>query len=145
MIFLRRGIYLIIFCLPLYLIRLEIFKIPTTVLELMIYGLFVLWAINRGYKGLWIALKRERSLVWGIVLLIVGASVATIFSWDIRLSAGILKGWFVDAILFFLMFVSIIKKGDIKNVFNALICSGFIVAVISLVYLIQGNFNYQGR
>ena len=143
--FLRRGIYLIIFCLPLYLIRLEIFNIPTTVLELMIYGLFLLWLINKGYKGLLMALKHERLLVWGIVLLIIGVSVATIFSWDLRLSAGILKGWFIDAILFFLMFISIIKKEDIKNVFNVLICSGFMVSIISLVYLIQGNFNYQGR
>ena len=114
-------------------------------LELAIYGLFVLWLINKGYKGLWGALKHERLLVWGIVLLIIGVSVATVFSWDLRISAGIWKGWFVDAVLFFLMFISIIKKENIKNVFKCLVFSGFIVAIISLVYLIQGNFDYQGR
>jgi O-antigen ligase len=145
MTILKRGIYLIIFCLPLYLVRLQVFKIPTTVLELMLYGLFMLWIIKRGYKGLWMALKHERLLIWGIVLLVIGVSIATIFSWDIRLSAGIWKAWFSDAILFFLMFVSIIKKENLKNVFNAWIFSGFVVAIISLIYLIQGNFNYQGR
>lgn len=142
---LKWGVYLIIFCLPLYLVRLEIFGIPTSVLELMIYGLFVLWLLNKGYKGLWIALKRERLLVWGIILLIIGVSMATVFSWDLRVSAGIWKGWFVDAMLFFLVFVSIIKKEDIKNIFSVLIYSGLVISIISLVYLIQGNFNYQGR
>jgi O-antigen ligase len=145
MIFLKRGIYLIIFCLPLYLVRLEIFKIPTTVLELLIYALFVLWLVKRGYRGLWTALKHERLLVWGIVLLLLGVSIATFFSQDFRLSAGIWKAWFVDAILFFLMFITIIKKEDMKKVFNSLILSGFVVAVISLIYLICGNLNYQGR
>ena len=145
MTILRRGIYLIIFCLPLYLIRLQIFKIPTTVLELMLYGLFVLRIMKRGYKGLWAALKHERLLIWGIVLLLIGVSIATIFSWDLRLSAGIWKAWFFDAILFFLMLVSIIREDDLKNVFNVWIFSGFVVAIISLIYLIQGNFSYQGR
>lgn len=141
----KQGIYLVVFCLPLYLIRLKIFGIPTTVLELMIYGLFLLWLINKGYKDLWSALKHEKLLIWSIVLLLVGAGLATAFSWDLRISAGILKGWFIDAVVFFLIFVSVIKKDDIKNVFNILICSGLVISMISLVYLIQGNFNYQGR
>ncbi|MCX6729922.1 MAG: O-antigen ligase family protein [Candidatus Portnoybacteria bacterium] len=142
---LKRGIYLIIFCLPLYLIRLKIFRIPTTVLELSIYALFVLWLVNKGYKGLWTALKHERLLIWGILLLFLGVSIATVFSWDIRLSAGIWKAWFVDPILFFVVFITVIKKEDIKNVFKCLVFSGAVVAVIALVYLACGNLNYQGR
>ncbi|MBU4284880.1 O-antigen ligase family protein [Patescibacteria group bacterium] len=142
---LKWGIYLIIFCLPLYLIRLKVLGIPTTVLELMIYGLFALWLVNKGYKDIWTALKHEGLLVWGIVFLMVGVSMATIFSWDLRVSAGIWKSWFIDALIFFFVVVSIIKKDDIKNIFRALIYSGLAVSIISLVYLIQGNFNYQGR
>jgi len=142
---LKRGIYLIIFCLPLYLIRFEFFKIPTTVLELLIYVLFVLWLVNRGYKGLWTALKHERLLIWGILLLLLGVSVATLFSWNLRLSAGIWKAWFINPILFFAVFITVIKKENIKKVFNSLIFSGLVVAIISLVYLICGNLNYQGR
>jgi O-antigen ligase len=47
--------------------------------------------------------------------------------------------------LFFFIFVSVIKKEDIKNIFSVLIYSGLVISIISLVYLIQGNFNYQGR
>jgi len=141
----KRGICLIIFCLPLYLIRFEIFKIPTTVLELLIYVLFVLWLVNKGYKGLWMALKHERLLIWGTLLLLLGVSVATLFSWNLRLSAGIWKAWFIDPILFFAVFITVIKKEGIKRVFDSLLLSGLVVAIISLIYLICGNLNYQGR
>ncbi|MFH1129457.1 MAG: O-antigen ligase family protein [Patescibacteria group bacterium] len=114
-------------------------------LELLIYALFIWWLINKGYKGFWKTIKHERLLIWGILLLLLGVSIAVLFSWNIRLSAGIWKAWFIDPLLFFMIFVSIIKKDDIKNVFKAMICSGVVVATISLVYLFLGEFNYQGR
>jgi len=141
---LKIGIYLTIFCLPLYLIRFRIFNVPTTILEMMIYALFLLWLANKGYRNLPIILK-EKLLVWGIILLVVGVSAAFIFSWNLRVSAGIWKAWFIDAILFFVIFATTIEAKDIKKVLNAFIFSGFVVAVISLIYLIQGNLNFQGR
>ena len=145
MTFLRKGIYLIIFCLPLYLIKIVIFKVPTTVLELLIYALFLFWLTQKGYKGLWGVVKHERLLVWGVLFLLAGISIATVFSRDLRMSAGIWKAWFIDPILFFVVFVTVIRQEDIKNVFKCIIFSGFVVAAISLVYLICGDLNYQGR
>jgi len=43
----RYGIYVIIFLMPAYLLRLSIGGIPTTVLELMIYTLFLLWTFSK--------------------------------------------------------------------------------------------------
>lgn len=142
---LKWWIYLIVFCLPLYLLRFKIFGIPTTALELMIYGLFLFWLANKGYKNLSAVFKDERLLVLGIILLMVGISVATGFSWDLRVSAGIWKGWFADAVLFFVIFATTLKSKDIKKVFYGFVLSGFVVSVISLVYLLQGNLNFQGR
>lgn len=139
------GIYLIVFCLPLYLVRFKIFSIPTTALELLIYGLFVLWLIKGGYKNLQKIIKDNKGLIWPIILILIGVTISTIFSWDLRVSAGIWKAWFVDPLMFFIVFISTIKKDDLKNVFKALILSGFVVSIISLVYLIQGNLNFQGR
>ena len=143
--FLRWGIILIIFCLPIYLIKFTILKIPTTALELLIYVLVIIWFLKGGYRNLWDIVKHERLLVWGIVFFLLGVSVATMFSWDLRTSAGIWKAWFVDPILFFTVFITVIKKEDIKNVFKSIIFSGVVVALISLVYLICGKLNYQGR
>ena len=42
----RCGIYAVIFLMPLYLLRFSIFGIPTTVLEIMIYILFLTWILN---------------------------------------------------------------------------------------------------
>ncbi len=142
---LRRGVYLIIFCLPLYLVRFNIFKIPTTALELLIYALFIWWLVGGGYKKFWKTIKHERLLVWGVLLLISGVSIAVLFSWNVRLSAGIWKAWFIDPLMFFAVFVSAIKKDDVQNVFKTMIYSGVVVAVISLVYLFSRTFNYQGR
>lgn len=143
---LERGIYLIVFCLPLYLVRLSIFNIPTTVLELMIYALFVVWLIKLKWTGIKETITRMRGIILPIILILIGASVATVFSWDLRTSAGIWKAWFVDPILVFLAIVSVIKNSEqIKKIFYSLIFSGFVVSIISLIYLIQGKLDASGR
>jgi len=48
----RCGVYAVIFSMSLYLWRFSIFEIPTTVLEIMIYILFFVWALNRIRKVL---------------------------------------------------------------------------------------------
>ena len=72
------GVYLVVFCLPLYLVRFEIFNIPTTVLELMIYALFVFW-LFKGFKfGEFKKLFFSHySLVIAITLIIIGVSLAS--------------------------------------------------------------------
>ena len=141
---LKYGILLILFCLPLYLIRFKILGVPTNVLEIMIGILFLFWLAKKGYKNLFIILK-EKLLVWGIILLVVGVSAATIFSWNLKLSAGIWKSWFIVPIVFFIIFFTTIKKEDIKMIFYSLIASGFVISIISLVYLILGKLNFQAR
>jgi len=144
---LTRGIYLVVFCLPLYLVRFNIFNIPTTVLELMIYMLFLVWLIKGfDFKEFRKTIKENRLLFVAVFLILLGVSLATLHSWNPRLSAGIWKAWFVDPVLFFLVFVSIIKSSkEIKNIFYSLVFSGFFVAVVSLTYLFLGRFNSEGR
>jgi len=140
------GIYLTIFCLPLYLVRFEIFSIPTNVLELMIGILFIAWVIKK-FKIQNSKFKIEDSkLLIPIILILIGVSIATIFSWDLRVSAGIWKSWFVAPLLFFIILITTIKKPkEIKKIFWVFISSGFIVAIISLIYLIRGDLDVHGR
>jgi len=144
---LQWGVYLVVFCLPLYLIRFKIFNIPTTALELMIYGLFIIWLIKIiRSKNQELRIKIIEKLIIPVVLILIGVSIATIFSWDLRVSLGIWKAWFIDPILFFIVVVSIIKNIEqIKKIFYSLIFSGLVVSIISLIYLIQGNLDIQGR
>ena len=141
------GIYLVAFCLPLYLVRFKIFNIPTTVLEIMIYILFIIWLIKvfkfSKFKKL---LTTHCSLFIAILLILIGLGLATVFSWDLRTSAGIWKAWFVDPLLFFIVLITTIKiPKQIKNVLYVFVSSGFVIAVISLLYLIQGSLDPTGR
>lgn len=138
------GIYLVVLCLPLYLVRFEVFGIPTTVLEVFIYGLFVFWLIKRlrvtDYK------LRVTKVFIPIILIVIGVSLATIFSTNLRASAGIWKGWFVDPLLFFVVVITTIKNfKQIKGVLYSLFLSGIVVSIISLIYLIQGKLDPFGR
>lgn len=140
------GIYLVVFSLPLYLVRLRIFSIPTNVLEAIVGVLFLLWLIYGGFKRIKRGVKGFKEVVLPIILILIGVSLATIFSWDLRVSAGIWKSWFVVPLLFFIILVTSIKEpSQVKKIFYAFIFSGLVVAIISLVYLIQDNLDGQGR
>ena len=93
---LKWGIYIIVFSLPLYLVRFKVFGVPTTALEVMIYVLFVVWLIKgSNFSELGKIIKENRLLFLAIFLILFGVGLATIHSWDLGLSAGILKAWFL--------------------------------------------------
>lgn len=108
------GIYVIAATLPSYLIRLTVFGIPTTVLELGILILFFIWLIR---NGRW---KRINVRWWKtdhvsnpipfafrapLALILASAFVATLISPNQPAALGILKAYFIDPILFFIVFV----------------------------------------
>jgi len=165
---------IIILALPLYLIRLKIWFVPTTVLELMIYVVFGIWMIKK-IKSMPRIIRAKRGLVWGqkhaleihqkskiknreisffvilnlfqnllliskkkfirsrnkfgmtipIFLILLGCIISIIVSPNKQTGLGILKGWFVDPLLLFLIIVDVIKtpslilpltKGEIEGV-----------------------------
>ncbi len=143
------GVYAVIFCLPLYLIRQNIFGIPTTALELGIYTLFTVWFI-RNYRRLRAQeFIPDKIFLSGVFLLLAGIAAATFLSVDLRVSAGIFKGWFFDPLLFFIVLVSIIKSsGQAENALKAFSASGFAAAVSGLFYwfgLLPDGVSYDGR
>lgn len=160
------GICLIVFSLPLYLVRFRIYWVPVTLLELMIYGLFILWLVRsitvRPFEvaetAPWSSIKllRRRLALTGngilsrfqipIFLIFFGVTIATLFSIDIRISAGIWKGWFLAPLLFFIVVAANLKtKKQIKNVLTALILSGTGVALVAFGYWFKDQLTYDGR
>jgi O-antigen ligase len=133
---------LIILALPLYLIRFKIGWIPVTLLELMIYGLFLLWLIQKmlDAKGL------TFSISYPILLIFLGATLSTLLSIDIQTSAGIWKGWFLAPLLFLIVLVDNLKSVKrIKNVILALFLSGTGVSLTAFFYWLNNNLTYDGR
>ncbi|MEA2098343.1 MAG: O-antigen ligase family protein [Patescibacteria group bacterium] len=158
----RYGIYAIIFFMPLYLWRFSIGGIPTTALEIMIYILFLVWILNRIrknllYKNFYPALaegfsdfnrlcKNNFILSIGIALLFLGLILSTVHSSDLRTSLGVCKGWFFDPFLFFIVFISVIKKD--KQIILSLkswIFSGVAVSLIGIFYLLNNELTFDGR
>ena len=151
MLDIRYGLYLVIFSMPLYLVRFSLFGIPTTLLETMIYILFLAWLLQENskderFKRISLLFKNEKRLSCGIFLLFAGLFISTAYSSDLRASLGIVKGWFLDPFLFFLVFISRIKlENDMKNVLLSWVLSGFAVALISICYIFAGSLTFDGR
>lgn len=143
------GVYLAAVSLPLYLFKFKILGIPSTFLEAVIYGLFLVWLSRGGLEKArksFSEIKENRIFAAGLILFFAGVLVSTILSGDLRTSAGILKGWFITPFLLFLIVKSEIKtENQIKNIFRALSFSGAAVALVSLVYFFSGRLTFDGR
>jgi len=136
-------IYLIVFSSPLYLVSFKIAWIPITVLESMIYALFIIWLS-------YFIIKKEKIIncrfYVPVLLIFLGVTISTLFSSDIQVSAGIWKAWFMAPMLFFIVIINSVKtKKQIKNIIISFVLSGSIVASIALFYWFSENLTYDHR
>lgn len=139
------NICLIIFLLPLYLVRFKISWIPVTLLELMIYGLFLLWLVQK-MVALRPCLQNTDRMGVPILLIFLGVTIATLFSTDIQTSAGIWKGLFLVPLIFLVVLIDNLKNSkQVKQVMLALFLSGAGVSLIAFFYWLNKNLTYDGR
>lgn len=99
--------------LPAYLIRFAVpvpmlGALPTTLLEILVLELFVVWFFTDApKKDAWQALG-----VWAepIMLLLVGATIGVAVAPDLRAALGLWRAYFVEPILFFVVFADVIGR-----------------------------------
>lgn len=133
---------------PTYLIRFELFSIPMTVLEVMILVIFLTWLArvfipcNRGTETAvggekwW---ERCKSIYWPwkwltLIFVLVGI-VAVLISPDIRQALGLWKAYILEPVIFFVVFVNVIKtKQQMRAIIWAL---GSLVVMIGYITLLQ--------
>ena len=111
------SLFLILALLPIYQIRFQIFGIPLTFLEVLILILFIVWLIKKiGYKQYPVfPYKKLRIWFWLILTWLLISIIAVIISPDLRAGAGIWKAYFLEPILFLIVFLDVIKnKKDLK-------------------------------
>jgi len=124
----------IIFHWPAYLMQTTIVGVPTTVLELALYG---------AVMGTTIAIVSKRwprpqlRFDWWTMILVLCWSaawiVAVVASPDQRASLGAWKAWWLDAALFSgLLFVTVRSVAERTLMIRALIASGTVVALAGL-------------
>lgn len=136
---------MIILGLPLYLLRIRYDLFRTNLIEFLIIIAFIIWFFLHSQsqaKKIFAFLTREKLFSLGLIALIYGLTMSIIFSQDKLTSLGIVKGWFLIPIIFFI----IISFSKIKfDPFLYLAISGLAVAIISIFYLMADILTYDLR
>jgi O-antigen ligase len=114
----RLAVFLILACLPTYLLRVEIADIPLTFLELMLGVATIFWLKNLSIKNL------KKDFIWlrpwfvPTALLLISGLIGIFISPNFLSALGIFKAYIFEPIVFFLILSTILKKDDdIKSVF----------------------------
>ncbi|MBP9802028.1 O-antigen ligase family protein [Patescibacteria group bacterium] len=133
------ALAMLIFLLPSYLWRLDFFGLPSTFLELMILSLFVFWLIKdkkwERINYFWQnpninPLDKKLKFLLAAWLLLSLGSVFVSFSLS---SLGLWRAYFLESLMFFLVFVYSFKKfRDLKTVFWAMSILIFALGTVSL-------------
>lgn len=132
----NRLFFLVGLIIPLYVIRFQIFGIPTNVLEIAIGLVFIIFLFQfRDYKSIfkpdnyW----NRKSLVFGSLLLL--ASLGVFVSEELRSSLGVWKAYFALPILLICM-LSQIKSKYYISLIRGIIGSGVVVAIITIAQVV---------
>ncbi|EKD57096.1 MAG: hypothetical protein ACD_58C00002G0005 [uncultured bacterium] len=168
-------IALIVFLLPSYLVRFSVFGIPTTMLEVLIYGAFVTTLILKlKSKNEKPKLKTKNLYIIPIILFIISGILSVAMAPDKREALGLFKAYIIDPILFFYIVISFDRKKEILNpkheilnkpqfsnnqsqnkskiinhkseiLMKALIASGVLVALHAIWQKLTGDTTIDGR
>lgn len=112
--------------LPLYIIRLNIFNLPTTYLEIIIIVTFLIFLVGKiGEGGLGLkSIFPKTSFDIIIYLLLLFSGLSIFQSNDLRGGLGIFKAYFLEPAVLYYMIVATFKKEELaKNLLFALIFS----------------------
>ncbi|PJE76995.1 hypothetical protein COV05_02290 [Candidatus Uhrbacteria bacterium CG10_big_fil_rev_8_21_14_0_10_48_16] len=132
---LHKGLWLLVAVLPSYLLRTEIFHIPTTLLELLVLTFLIVWLIKR--KTLPLQIQKDKGMLIPLFLLLTASTISIVTSPEIVAGLGIWKAYFIEPILLFFVVRHEIthEKFQIQTLFNAL---GLTALILSLVAVVQG-------
>ena len=114
------AVMLAVAALPAYLIRFNIFGLPSTLLEIMIWAVFLIWLVknfSRVKNNFLENFKKESRKIkirypfdWEIVLLLVVAFTAAAVSGFSASSLGIFKAYFFEPVTLFIVAINLMKK-----------------------------------
>lgn len=132
-------LFLILISLPAYQIRFKIFNLPTTLLEAMILILFLIWLAKKIYthKPLIYNLKEW---LWLILAWLLVGLLAVFISPNKWLALGHWRAYFLEPILFLLIFLDLIKtEEDLNFVFYTFGISALYISFWAIWQKITGQ------
>ena len=132
----NKLLFLLGLIIPLYVIRFQIFGIPTNVLEIAIGFVFIVFLFKfRDYKKLFKLSNywQTKTLIFGSLMVL--ASLGVLISEDLRSSLGIWKAYFILPILL-IFILSQIQPKYYLSLIRGIIGSALIVAIITLAQVV---------
>lgn len=134
------GLWLIFLLLPTYLVRFDVVSVPTTLLEVLIYLLAVIFIIKNRRKFLGLIGRALQPIWLPLVFLFLGLTIGVIVTPDLRLALGILKGWFIDPVILYILVVNLIDWHKIRHFIFALVLSILPIGAMALWQVATNNF-----
>lgn len=133
------AITLCIILLPAYLTRFQVWFLPTTILELMLVSLFAVWLVKVFIVQKGTCKEKCKSIWWPwrwCTLFFVAAGIAAVFvSPDLRAAVGLWRAYILEPIIFFIVFVNVIKTK--QQVYQVLWGLGSSVVLIGFYAMLQ--------
>ncbi|HLN18993.1 MAG TPA: O-antigen ligase family protein [Patescibacteria group bacterium] len=132
---------LVIFLLPVYLLRFSIFKLPENFWEILALVAIVL-ALRKKYKNV-IFSEYDKKIFILSLLILFGLILGMIKNGNYPVGLGIIKSWLVVPFAF-AFFAGKIVKNESRAYFS-LYLSIVGVAIVALIYKILGVVTFDGR
>lgn len=130
------AIAFVVFAMPVYLLRFQLWFLPMTILEIMILILFVVWLIKARKIKEKISLSNYKW--WGLVFLLT-ATISVVVATDRVSALGVWRAYFIEPIMFFVVFINSIKtKEDWQRIIKALVWSALFVSVPAVIQKFTG-------
>ncbi len=135
------GVYIVLACLPAYGLRFTLGGIPFTLLEFLILTVVAVWLWRRPAItpiGTTLGLS---SLRWAMIAVVVMATMAVFVATDWPAAAGYWKAYFIEPILFAIVFISTIKTADqFRRVVWALAVPATAISLFAIFQYLAGGF-----
>lgn len=143
---LENALSVVLFCLPTYLLKVRIFSIPSNVLEIAILSIFIGWfLVGKNIQSVRVRYLKYKKIILALSLIFSGIVLSAYLNGSTLISWGIVKSWFFVPLVFLFLLFEIITKDKIQKIFCVLFSSSFVVALISLGYLLIEKTTYDGR
>lgn len=125
----------LVIILPSYLIRFQIWKLPSTLLEVSFGVIFLVWLIKyfgKDKKEILDFFRREKIFFCSLIIFFLASILAIFISGAWFKGLGIWRAYFLEPILFFIMLVGRRKELSLESFRLPVFISSVIVAVLAV-------------
>ncbi len=140
------GLFLFFLLLPTYLIRFNIGPLPTTLLEMMFFIIFLVWLIKHVSRNTYHVtnlIRKNKILFTGIVLFLLASTISIFTSSNLKSALGEWKAFYVEPIIMFFILIYTTKEKQSSNlpifqsslsnnIIFALVLSGLLTSILAI-------------